>query len=427
MDLSLCQCESLCELNTQQKEIKEKLQKKWKNDLKLTCGNFPPSKGNQGGGRKRKCIEIEGEKIVTDECKICNNTLPLYCFHMRSENYLDVESGKESCCMSCISCRKEDAKKRGKEESEIMRQMIKTNNGDLTIEWLKQQLEKQHNLCHITNLPIQIIKGYFYSASVQNNGEGNLHYQDNCVLIMQCLQVQEHAILNLKDAWKQILLMMKKEDELATDTTQFLKDLDIKFSNTPKQNGVTARTLIYKDEESVGMCNKITSKTGQVCDRVCVKYETVCWRHLPLEEKHKINKNPEYKNKVTNIKKIINPDYSSQCTRLHLPIILRDHVERYYSMDKRSRGRHDKQNIVKLVPKDIIQKLHEQKGKCYLSGVPFSFNRDDPNYWSLERLDNTKHHTIENTVLICRIMNGATQLTREIIQQIYNEYKSLEC
>ena len=70
------------------------------------------------------------------------------------------------------------------------------------------------------------------------------------------------------------------------------------------------------------------------------------------------------------------------------------------------------------------KKIHTQKGRCYISGVPFSFNRYDPNYWSLERLDNSQHHMVDNTVLVCRIMNGRTQLTKEIIQHIYNKYSS---
>jgi hypothetical protein len=165
---------------------------------------------------------------------------------------------------------------------------------------------------------------------------------------------------------------MKEVEECKSDSTQFLRDLDIKYKNTPKQNGVTAPVQI-----------------------------------------------------VENNKKKTNPEYSAQCMKLHLPRILNDLVFRYYQSDKKSKERKNKTDIVKLKPKDFMDKLHSQDGRCYLSGVPFSFNINDPNYWSLERLDNKKHHTVENTVLVCRIMNGAVQLTKEIIQKMYNEYKSL--
>jgi hypothetical protein len=372
----------------------------------------------------------EGNKAVYETCVCCGIEYPLTPNYFHTEyaghkkNNIERESGKElvsnSFFYGCILCSKKVLEIRSKTKDEIMRLMIKQNNGDLTIAWLEQQLEKQNNCCYITNLPLTLERGFYYSASVQNNGEGDIHYQKNCVVIMQCLQVQEHSIKNLKDAWEQILLLMKKEKESPSDTTKFLQELDIKLSNTPEQNGVTASSQIYEDD--VGSCDHIVK--GKKCGRICVKYKTDCLSHLSKEEKKEINDNPDLKKQVTGIKKKKNPEYSSQCANLHLPRILRDQVERYYAIDHRSKRRNDKSTIKKLEPDDIIKKLNNQKGRCYMSGVPFSFNRSDPNYWSLERIDNSQHHTIENTVLVCRIMNGRTQLTKEIIQNIYNEYNS---
>lgn len=413
-------------LSKKQEEYKDQLLEKWNNDQKIECSKITPSNGNKGGGKNREIIKENDIYYVVDKCKICKKILPIYLFYKqnnkRSKNPLDVQSGYESCDLTCITCKKQQSEKRGKEEDEIIRHMIKKNNGDLTKDWVKQQYEIQNKRCHITNIPIIFKRGYYNSASVQNNGDGHIHYQKNCVLIMQCLQVQEHGILNLKNAWRKILCIMKKEEELLTDTSSFLNELDTKFSNTPEQNGVNVPTQIY--EENIGTCNKLVSKTQKVCGRICVKYKSVCWTHLTKKEKQEINNNPEIKRQVTGIKKKINPKYSDQCAKLHLKRILQDQVERYYASDKRSKKRKNKDNIVKLQPKDIIQKMHEQKGRCYLSNIPFSFNRDDPNYWSLERLDNNQHHTLENTVLICRIMNGATQLTKVIIQEIYNKYNT---
>jgi hypothetical protein len=372
----------------------------------------------------------EGDKAVYETCVCCGIEYPLTPNYFHTEyaghkkNNIERESGKEifsnSRYSGCILCSKKVTEARSKTDDEIMRLMIKTNNGDLTIEWLEQQLKKQNNCCYITKLPITLERGFYNSASVQNNGEGNIHYQINCVVIMQCLQVQEHSIKNLKDAWEHILLNMKKEKESPSDTTQFLQELDIKFSNTPEQNGVTAPTQIYEDD--VGSCCHIVK--GKKCKRICVKYKTVCLLHLSKEEKKELNDNPQLTKQVTGIKKKMNPEYSSQCANLHLPRIIRDQVERYYASDHRSKGRKDKSTIKKLESSDILKKIHTQKGRCYISGVPFSFNRYDPNYWSLERLDNSQHHTVDNTVLVCRIMNGRTQLTKEIIQHIYNKYSS---
>lgn len=372
----------------------------------------------------------EGNKAVYETCVCCGIEYPLTSNYFRTEyaghkkTNIERESGKEifsnSHFYGCILCAKKVSEARSKTKNEIMRLMIKSNNGNLTIKWLEQQLEKQYYRCDITNLPITLERGFYDSASVQNNGEGDLHSQEKCVVIMQCLQVQEHSIKNLKDAWAQILLIMKKEKESPSDTTQFLQELNIKLSNNSEQNGVTASTQIYEDD--VGSCGHIVKE--KKCGRICVKYKTVCLLHLSKEEKKEMNDNPDLKKQGTCIKKKKNPEYSSQLANLHLPRILRDQVERYYKIDHQSKGRKDKSTIKKLEPNDIVSKLHSQNGRCYISGVPFSFNRTDPNYWSLERLDNSQHHTIENTVLVCRIMNGSTQLTKEIIQKIYNEYES---
>ena len=373
-------------------------------------------------------IISEGNKAVYETCVRCGIEYPLtpnyfhteYAQHKKS-NINDRESGKElvsnSSFYGCRLCAKKIAEERSKTEAEIKRQKILrysgNGSGDLTIEWIDQQLEKQNNRCHISNLPITLERDLYYTASVQNNGEGQIHYQANCVLIMQCLQVAEHSIKNLKDAWKQILLAMKKEKESPSDTTLFLNELDKKFSNTPEENGVTAPVQIYLNNIVItGSCGIIIKNTGKECGRDCINDNTVCSIHLSKDEREKIN-----------IKKKINPEYSSQMANLHLPSILRSQVENYYAQDKRSKSRPDKSNIIKMLPDDIVKKMHDQNGRCYYSDVQFSFERSDPNYWSLERLDNSKHHTFDNTVLICRIMNGSSQLSKDIIQQIYNSFE----
>ena len=365
-----------------------------------------------------------GDKCVYETCVRCGTEYPLTPDYFNNERGYDsynikIESGKEvisnNPSSGCRECSLKVSKIRSQTIDEIMRMMIKKDNGDLTKEWLKSQLEKQNYRCHITNLPIVIERGYYYSASVQNNGQGKMHYKENCVIIMQCLQVQEHSISNLKEAWKRIIHLKNTPE---TNEKLFLEELTTKILNTPKKNGVTAPVQIH--DEDVGKCCAIIKSTLKECGDVCVnKYKTVCWKHLSKKDKNEINDNPELKKQI---KSKTNPEYSSQCSKLHLPRIVRDQVERYYSSDKKSKKRTDKDDIVKLQPEDIIQKLRDQQGKCYLSNVFFSFNMNDPNFWSLERLDNTKHHTIENTVLVCRIMNGATRITKDIIEKIFHSF-----
>jgi len=65
----------------------------------------------------------------------------------------------------------------------------------------------------------------------------------------------------------------------------------------------------------------------------------------------------------------------------------------------------------------LFNKLLNQEMKCYYTGIPLSTNRDDWRYFSLERLDNTLHHTDDNSVFICRMFNTAGQLNKNKILQ----------
>ena len=66
----------------------------------------------------------------------------------------------------------------------------------------------------------------------------------------------------------------------------------------------------------------------------------------------------------------------------------------------------------------ILNKYLEQKGRCYYSSIRLNWQRDTHWMISLERLDRTKGHTNENTVLCCFEFNNAIQWKREY----FNEY-----
>jgi hypothetical protein len=68
-----------------------------------------------------------------------------------------------------------------------------------------------------------------------------------------------------------------------------------------------------------------------------------------------------------------------------------------------------------LTVESMYQQLIKQDCKCHYTGIPFSLNRDTWNYFSCERLDNSKNHTVENCVFICRMLNGKAQFNRKKI------------
>ena len=70
----------------------------------------------------------------------------------------------------------------------------------------------------------------------------------------------------------------------------------------------------------------------------------------------------------------------------------------------------------------------KQGWRCFKSGVKLSMNRNSWNYPSLERLDNSKNHTLDNTVLICRLLNTSdiAQWTTEKLNYALKHQKLVE-
>ena len=113
-------------------------------------------------------------------------------------------------------------------------------------------------------------------------------------------------------------------------------------------------------------------------------------------------------------KKKTNPEYSKQCQTFHLKRILRDMLNNYTHQDKVSK-RNPIIDPFDLTVENIYQKMVDQNCKCHYTGIPFSLNRDTWNYFSIERLDNSKNHTVDNCVFICRLFNTAGQLNKSKI------------
>jgi hypothetical protein len=60
----------------------------------------------------------------------------------------------------------------------------------------------------------------------------------------------------------------------------------------------------------------------------------------------------------------------------------------------------------------IVDKFEQQGGRCYISNIPLVLESNVDWRCSLERLDNAKGYTDENTVLVCLEFNGPAQWTR---------------
>ncbi len=57
---------------------------------------------------------------------------------------------------------------------------------------------------------------------------------------------------------------------------------------------------------------------------------------------------------------------------------------------------------------DIIrEKIESQGGLCYISKQPFSYNENDWNSISLDRLDSGLGYTIENTIIVTKFVNNS--------------------
>lgn len=72
-----------------------------------------------------------------------------------------------------------------------------------------------------------------------------------------------------------------------------------------------------------------------------------------------------------------------------------------------SRGQFD------LTYEILLRKYHEQKGRCYISGIPMVPETNHLFTISVERIDNSKGETDDNVVLACHCFNHKAQMSRE--------------
>jgi len=322
----------------------------------------PTSKSNRL--KNRRAILVDGQILVVETCIICLEEKPLtpayYKANKRRDrcNPLARKSGGECMnnSMGCSLCAAA-TKARIVDPNEYIRNLL-SNYPHLSRKWYDGSSER----CTISNIELVRIPNAEWRASIQNNGPTQEHFEEHCTKICFEFNVAQYkAIPCLLTAWIECFRELLKELREPTDTTELVSQFKKWWSNTPKENGVTAPSKIYVDGKS--------------------------------------------KN---------NPLYQQQMITKHLRSMLQFIAKRHRESDKVSK-RVPATAGEYLTTEDIFSLMIKQACKCFNTGIPISLHRDNWRYWSVERLDNSKNHTVENCVLVCRLFNTRGQLNRRKI------------
>lgn len=365
------------ETTDRQKKYEEEdllLRKKWNNDFengKIPLGNITPERSGIKINNKKKnkqVIENANNEIeIIETCMRCNEAkpiTPLY-FHTEFNNSgignIEKNSGKEQISNTptygCRECARKISQNKSKTIDEYIRILLKPYP-ELKKEWYNNL----PNICEISNIQLNEQNNVDWRVSIQNNGKTKVHLPETCCKIAYEFNVQEHnAIKNLIDCWKEAFGYIIKELHEPTNTTELIQQVNNWWNNSPKENGVNLPSQI-----------------------------------------------------IENGVKKRNPEYSKQYNSKHLPAIISDLLFRYKKMDKKSK-RNPTTSGICINKIQLFEKLIKQNFMCYYTGIPFSQDRDNWRYFSLERLNNTLNHTDENSVFICRMFNTAGQLNRKKI------------
>lgn len=354
------------------------LLEKWKHDFengKIQEGNITPDRSGIKSNnimKNRQVVNDNDKILIIEKCMRCYESKPITPMYFNTEwnnsgiNNIDKESGKEQICNApsygCRECTKKKARNKIRNDRNAYIKLKLKPYKKLNIDWY----ENIPNKCDISNMPLVEDFDCDWRLSIQNNGPTSDHLLEYCTKIANELNVQQHnAIPNLKECWIKFIKLFLDELHNPTNKDELREIVKKWWNNTPKQNGVIINCLV----------------------------------------------NVNGKNKI-------NPEYSQQCNIKHLKKIINDMHNRYKRSDKKSKMRNYGTDGNILTNNQMYEKLIIQGFKCYYTGIPFSKNRDSWNYFSLERLDNTKNHTDENTVFICRMFNTAGGLNQQKIFQI---------
>lgn len=83
-----------------------------------------------------------------------------------------------------------------------------------------------------------------------------------------------------------------------------------------------------------------------------------------------------------------------------------NNILHYRVESARHRAKRNKLDF-QLTDEIVKNKIKEQNGLCYISKQPLSYNENDWNSLSLDRLDSNKGYTIENTIIVTKFVNNS--------------------
>jgi hypothetical protein len=334
------------EIRMEEKKIE--LQTKWNKDLKEE--KTIPKKGIS---HERKIIKLDENMEVHEKCTKCSKWKALYDFMLRS-NYMKLQSSKESINNDiknpCRECCKITRLEKMEDNPEQYITRLLRNYPKLSKEWYDQQIVNNRGLVSsISGIPIQSFSSGSWQISIQNNRRELEHLPEHCEIIALEENISQHqAIPDLRVAYTELYSCMLKqmsEPDSKEENLSHSKMWEDRYKLTPKQSGV--------------------------------------------ESKSRINGN-------------ISIEYDREVRQKHLKSMFTSTTKAAYQHDKKSKR---EVNDDRIKQADMFAIGKKQGWKCFISGIKLSMNRNLWNYPSLERLDNSKNHTLDNTVLICRLLN----------------------
>lgn len=312
------------------------------------------------------------------------------CF--KCKDWYEVEEFKGDYCVACE--RKRVFKLRSTFDGffkSMARAMISSSDGktkkgridagicEIDHIYLKQLYDDQNGCCYYSGIKLSPIPLSDWQASPERLDTNLGYIEDNVKLI--CLEFNVGRALWSKEKIKLAKIMSKKkvdQDEL--------KDLiDVTKSN---------KRIVKKRK---GVIRKI--KDGD--DNDPTTYECLDCHEFYTEDKFR-KKGDLVFNQCQFCKNINNKNYKSTTKGFIIKSL--DCAKR--RAESKSSKRNDTSNEFNLTLESICDKILEQKGKCYYSGIPLVFQQNSEWMCSFERLDSSCGYTNDNVVLICLEFNS---------------------
>jgi len=293
----------------------------------------------------------------------------IHCDRKKSSNYVNSYNGFFNNMARAI---KKNAKARAKKEK---------TSGVCTIdaEFLKKLYENQKGLCYYSGIAMNITIKSHWQASPERLDNTIGYTEENTKLI--CLEFNiAHGQWNKNKI--NLLKTLRKE---IVDITEL--EEKIKNAKLPK--------IIQQVN---------TKRKNKLIDDIEYYECTKCNDFKIVSEFRIVGKNQILYNICKVCEKIRRDKYNNSFKGFLMKTLqnAKDHAK-IRQKNKNRKGSHGTFN---LTIDDLFDKLLEQKGKCYYSGVPLIFKNKSEWMMSIERLDSTKGYVKDNIVLICVEFNS---------------------